>query len=155
MCGRFLLISPPAILKALFRYQEQPNFPERYNIAPTQPIAAVRLFEGARQFALLRWGLIPGWVKDSRTFSLVFNARGEPVAFAITRPNAGSAAVPVFTPSYAAFPLFATTNGAAPGTLIGPVANTSALPRAPANGTPPCTKHELMPVPMLTNTNGS
>lgn len=46
----------------------------------------------------------------------VFNASGEPVAFAITRPNAGSAAVPVFTPSYAAFPLFATTNGAAPGT---------------------------------------
>ena len=79
MCGRFLLISPPAIIKALFRYQEQPNFPERYNIAPTQPIAAVRLFEGARQFALLRWGLIPGWVKDPRTFSLVFNARGESV----------------------------------------------------------------------------
>jgi putative SOS response-associated peptidase YedK len=79
MCGRFLLISPPAIIRVLFRYREQPNFPPRFNIAPTQPIAAVRLFEGERQFALLRWGLIPGWVKDPRTFSLVINARGESV----------------------------------------------------------------------------
>ena len=79
MCGRFLLISPPAIIKMLFRYKEQPNFPARFNIAPTQPIAAVRFFEGERQFALLRWGLIPGWVKDPRTFPLVFNARGESV----------------------------------------------------------------------------
>jgi len=39
----------------------------------------VRLFEGRREFALLRWGLIPGWVKDPRAFSLLFNARGESV----------------------------------------------------------------------------
>jgi len=79
MCGRYTLISNPEAIRALFRYAGQPNFPARYNIAPTQPIAAVRLLEGRREFALLRWGLIPGWVKDPRTFSLLFNARGESV----------------------------------------------------------------------------
>ena len=79
MCGRYTLISNPEAIRGLFRYPEQPNFPPRYNIAPTQPIAVVRLVEGRRQFALLRWGLVPGWVKDPRPFSLLFNARGESV----------------------------------------------------------------------------
>src|SRR5262249_2611622 len=38
-----------------------------------------RLMEGKRQFALVRWGLIPPWVKDPRTFPLLINARGESV----------------------------------------------------------------------------
>jgi putative SOS response-associated peptidase YedK len=79
MCGRYILISAPAAIQALFRYAEQPNFPPRYNIAPTQPIAVVRLAGCGRQFALVRWGLLPSWVKDPRTFSLLINARGESV----------------------------------------------------------------------------
>ena len=39
MCGRYTLTSAPEANRALFHYQEQPNFPARYNIAPTQPIA--------------------------------------------------------------------------------------------------------------------
>src|SRR5262249_335735 len=39
----------------------------------------VRIVEGQRQFALVRWGLIPPWVKDPRKFSLLINARGESV----------------------------------------------------------------------------
>ena len=46
MCGRYTLTSSPEALRALFRYEAQPNFPPRYNIAPTQPIAIVRLVEG-------------------------------------------------------------------------------------------------------------
>lgn len=79
MCGRYTLVSNPEAIRALFRYAGLPNFPPRYNIAPTQPIAVVRLSEGRREFALLRWGLIPGWVKDPREFSLLINARGESV----------------------------------------------------------------------------
>src|SRR5665647_3840162 len=79
MCGRYTVTSSPEVLRALFRYQEQPNFPPRYNIAPTQPIAIVRLMDGKRQFALVRWGLLPSWVKDPKTFSLLINARGESV----------------------------------------------------------------------------
>jgi putative SOS response-associated peptidase YedK len=80
MCGRYVIKSPPEVLRALFGYLEQPNFPARYNVAPTQPVPVVRLWEGRRQFALVRWGLIPAWVKDPRTFSLLINARGESVA---------------------------------------------------------------------------
>ena len=80
MCGRYTLISAPQIIRALFRYDEQPNFPPRYNIAPTQPIAIVRLREGRREFALVRWGLLPSWVKDPKAFSLLINARGESVS---------------------------------------------------------------------------
>jgi putative SOS response-associated peptidase YedK len=79
MCGRYAITSAPEAIRALFRYEEQPNFPPRYNVAPTQPIPIVRLFEGKRQFALVRWGLLPAWVKDPRTFTLVINARGEGV----------------------------------------------------------------------------
>jgi len=53
MCGRYTVISNPEALRALFGYEEQPNFPPRYNIAPTQPIAIVRLVDGKRRFALV------------------------------------------------------------------------------------------------------
>ena len=43
MCGRYVIISTPEAIRALFRYGEQPNFPPRYNVAPTQPIPIVRL----------------------------------------------------------------------------------------------------------------
>jgi putative SOS response-associated peptidase YedK len=80
MCGRFAVISASEAVRALFGYAETPNFPPRYNIAPTQPIAVVRFTEGRRHFALVRWGFIPSWVKDPRTVSLMFNARGETAA---------------------------------------------------------------------------
>jgi putative SOS response-associated peptidase YedK len=80
MCGRYAVTTVPEAMRALFRYLNQPNFPARYNIAPTQPVPIVRVFEGKREFALVRWGLIPSWVKDPRGFSLLFNARGESAA---------------------------------------------------------------------------
>src|SRR5688500_17971455 len=79
MCGRYLITSTPEAMRALFKYFEQPNFPPRYNVAPTQPIPIVRLAEGRRQFALVRWGLIPSWVKDPKAFSLILQARSEGV----------------------------------------------------------------------------
>lgn len=79
MCGRYTLTASPEALRALLRYDERPNFPPRYNVAPTQPIAIVRIVEGRRQFALARWGFLPSWVKDPKTFSLLINARGETV----------------------------------------------------------------------------
>jgi len=79
MCGRYVIISTPAAIRALFGYGEQPNFPPRYNVAPTQPIPIVRLVDGKRSFTLMRWGLLPSWVKDPKTFPLLINARGESV----------------------------------------------------------------------------
>jgi len=79
MCGRYAITTAPEAMRALFRYREQQDFPPRYNIAPTQPVPVVRLAEGERRFALLRWGLIPGWVKDPRAFALLHVARSESV----------------------------------------------------------------------------
>ena len=67
-------------LRQIFGYLEQPNFPPRYNIAPTQPVPVVILENGGRHFRLMRWGLVPSWVKDPRKFTLLINARSETVA---------------------------------------------------------------------------
>lgn len=80
MCGRFVITSPPAALRQIFGYFEQPNFPPRHNIAPTQPIPVVIVENGIRHFRLMRWGLLPSWVKDPQKFSLLINARAETAA---------------------------------------------------------------------------
>ena len=79
MCGRYAITSAPEAIRRLFGYVEQPNFPPRYNVAPTQPIPIVRLVDGKRRFALVRWGLLPSWVRDPKAFALLINARGESV----------------------------------------------------------------------------
>ena len=79
MCGRYVIKTTPDQMAAVFGYAERPNFPSRYNVAPTQPVPVVRVDNGRRSFALLRWGLIPPWVKDPRGFSLLINARAESV----------------------------------------------------------------------------
>jgi putative SOS response-associated peptidase YedK len=79
MCGRYAIFTDPKTLREMFGYDGMPNFPARYNVAPTQPVPIVRFVEGRREFALVRWGLIPAWVKDPRAFSLIINARGESV----------------------------------------------------------------------------
>ena len=77
MCGRYAITLPPEAMREAFAYREQPNFPPRYNIAPTQPVPVVRVDEGRRQFILMRWGFIPGWVKDPKDYPLVINVRSE------------------------------------------------------------------------------
>jgi putative SOS response-associated peptidase YedK len=80
MCGRYLLTSPPEAMRRVFGYSETPNFPPRYNIAPTQPIAVVTYENNGPHFALMRWGLIPSWVKDPKGFTVLINARAETAA---------------------------------------------------------------------------
>lgn len=79
MCGRFALTLPPEAVRAYFGYRDQPNFPPRADIRPTQPVAVMRLELGERRFALVRWGFIPGFVKDEKEFPLLINARSETV----------------------------------------------------------------------------
>jgi putative SOS response-associated peptidase YedK len=79
MCGRFIITSAPEALRKLFGYIDQPNFPPRYNVAPTQPVPVVIVENGGRQFRLMRWGFVPAWVKDPRGFALLINARAETV----------------------------------------------------------------------------
>ncbi|MBV8925026.1 MAG: SOS response-associated peptidase [Bradyrhizobium sp.] len=79
MCGRFVITSPPAAVRQLFGYLEQPNFPPRHNIAPTQPVPVVIVENGVRHFKLMRWGFVPSWVKDPRKIALLINARSETI----------------------------------------------------------------------------
>jgi putative SOS response-associated peptidase YedK len=79
MCGRFVITSSPEALRRLFGYQEQPNLPARYNIAPTQPVPVVLAERSGRKFMLMRWGFLPAWAKDPKKFGLVINARSESV----------------------------------------------------------------------------
>jgi putative SOS response-associated peptidase YedK len=85
MCSRYNLTSPPEAARAHFAYSDRPNFPVQYNIAPTQPIAVVCLDEtGTRRFRLMRWGLLPAFVKNPKTFPTLINARSEEV---LTKPS--------------------------------------------------------------------
>lgn len=81
MCSRYSLTSPPEAVRQLFGYENDAQFPPRYNIAPTQPVAIVRTgLTGVREMALVRWGLIPPWAKDPRQLSTLINARAETAA---------------------------------------------------------------------------
>jgi len=79
MCGRYFASQSPEIYRRFYGYAEQPNFPARYNIAPTQPVPVVLQENGRRQFRLVRWGLWPSWLKDPKGFPLVINARVETI----------------------------------------------------------------------------
>jgi putative SOS response-associated peptidase YedK len=75
MSSRYCLISPPGAMRQYFGYDEEPDFPPRYNIAPTQPVAIVRNGNDHEpHFHLVRWGLIPPWVKDPREFATLVSS---------------------------------------------------------------------------------
>ena len=80
MCGRFTLRLPPAELAEMFQVLREIETVPRYNIAPTQQIAAVRSNDGHRELTMLKWGLIPSWSKDDKIGARLINARGETVS---------------------------------------------------------------------------
>ena len=81
MCGRFAFYSPAEAAAALFGISASFDIEPRYNIAPTQYVAAIR--NGAdeeREVVMLRWGLVPFWAKDPSIGNRMINARAETVA---------------------------------------------------------------------------
>jgi len=81
MCGRFAFYSPGEAAAALFGAPAPADIEPRYNIAPTQYVAAIR--NGAdeqRELVMLRWGLVPTWAKDPSIGNRMINARAETVA---------------------------------------------------------------------------
>ncbi len=91
MCGRYTLSSTPDAVTQYFGVKVRDNFPARYNIAPSQPIAVIRLREGERDYAkrhyhLVRWGFVPEWAGRARSKNMadfaskpLINARSETV----------------------------------------------------------------------------
>jgi putative SOS response-associated peptidase YedK len=68
MCGRCRLLRRKQLIEEYFASVSVDEYwTPRYNIAPTQPIPAIRQSpkEPVRELSLMRWGLIPSWAKDS------------------------------------------------------------------------------------------
>lgn len=87
MCGRFTLRTPLTVLSQQFLFDlgavaGASTVRPRYNVAPTQTIAAIRRVgtSSSRELAWLHWGLIPSWAKDAKLAASMINARGETIA---------------------------------------------------------------------------
>ena len=82
MCGRFSQTATPDMIAEQFEVNEPPLFKPRYNIAPSQQVATIRLNPEAakRECVMLRWGLIPSWAKDPKIGNQCINAKAETVA---------------------------------------------------------------------------
>lgn len=83
MCGRFLNRTPASETARIFGTSNPvPNYPARYNLAPTEGVLAVRFNpdDGKRHLDVVRWGLIPIWAKDRSIGNKLINARAEGIA---------------------------------------------------------------------------
>lgn len=83
MCGRYQLSRRKQIIEEHFdSVSGEEDWIPRYNIAPTQPVPIIRQDpkEPIRKLSLVRWGLIPSWVKDTSESALMINARSETAA---------------------------------------------------------------------------
>ncbi len=82
MCGRFILVSSPEELEEEFELIETPEVRRRYNIAPSQEVAAVRSNpEGInrRELKYFKWGLTPFRSKGASISQMLINARAETI----------------------------------------------------------------------------
>jgi len=78
MCGRFTqAYTWQQVHDAMSLIGPARNLEPRYNVAPTQDVAVVRLEDEKRRLAMLHWGLIPFWAKDEKIGYRTINARCE------------------------------------------------------------------------------
>ena len=81
MCSRYFLDADGNVIAYTFSVPLNEHVRRRFNIAPTQEAPVVRNGEsGAREIAMLRWGLVPAWAKDIGVGTKMINARGESAA---------------------------------------------------------------------------
>lgn len=81
MCGRYTLTVDASVLATLFDIGPLMEIEPRYNIAPSQLVPIVRAnAQGEREWAVVRWGLIPSWAKDAKIGNRLINARAETAA---------------------------------------------------------------------------
>ena len=78
MCGRFAFFAKGHFGYESLQLPEPPPF-ERYNIAPSQDILAIRTAPetGRPEWVMLRWGLVPFWSKEPGGKRPLINARAE------------------------------------------------------------------------------
>lgn len=80
MCGRFAQPRSPEELARIFRATHVTDLAgDRYNVAPTDPVAAVVERGGDRLVAAFGWGLVPAFADSARGAARLINARSETV----------------------------------------------------------------------------
>jgi putative SOS response-associated peptidase YedK len=78
MCSRYFLDADGNIIAYTFQVPVHDRIRKRFNIAPTQEAPVIRAAAGgAREVAMLRWGLVPFWAKEIAIGSKMINARCE------------------------------------------------------------------------------
>ncbi|WP_417599660.1 SOS response-associated peptidase [Pararhodobacter oceanensis] len=82
MCGRFAITLPDDAMAQMFDAAPANDLPlvPRYNICPTDPVAAVVSDGDRRRLGPMRWGFLPRWYKTPTDGPLLFNARAETLA---------------------------------------------------------------------------
>jgi putative SOS response-associated peptidase YedK len=88
MCGLYSFRRSAEEVRSLFGHEEHVEFPPRDYVAPGGPIGIVRMLDGARHFALVRWGFVPSWTKEIKSGKPLINARAESVLEKPTFRNA-------------------------------------------------------------------
>lgn len=80
MCGRFAQPRSAEELADLFGARAVTDLVgERFNVAPTDPVAAVVEHHGERLVDAFRWGLVPVYADDPRDGARMINARAETI----------------------------------------------------------------------------
>jgi putative SOS response-associated peptidase YedK len=80
VCGRFAQPRSPDELARIFRATAVSDLPDdRFNVAPTDPVAAVVEHHGERVLDTFRWGLVPFFAEGPKARSPLINARAETV----------------------------------------------------------------------------
>jgi putative SOS response-associated peptidase YedK len=82
MCGRYASYLPPDAIARLFgTVNPLPNLRPTWNLAPTNHAPVVWLAtNGERHLDVLKWGLVPYFIKDLKKARKPINARSETVA---------------------------------------------------------------------------
>jgi putative SOS response-associated peptidase YedK len=81
MCSRYFLDADGNVIAYTFRVPAHEGIRKRFNIAPTQAAPVIRVGrDGAREAAMLRWGLVPFWADNLAIGNKMINARSEGVA---------------------------------------------------------------------------
>ena len=80
MCGRYRLSRRKQLVEEYFESSsDEEDWNPRYNIAPTQPVAAIRQAGTSRILSMMRWGLVPSWASDISIGGRLINGRSETV----------------------------------------------------------------------------
>ena len=82
MCGRYVSPDEAAIEREFNLVHMEWRFPASFNVAPTEEVPIVRMRDGERRGARVRWGLIPYFAQGVAPKFSTINARIETVTTA-------------------------------------------------------------------------